>query len=310
MGSNEYTGVAQALQLHAEAAVEAKALDKVDILAVSGAPSHIFHIRNGKGLFEAREHATPARRYKANRIEDIARLAVIFAGVGGDGIPLLNVQSDGSVKAISDDNGNQVFRPCSDNGRIFVWIGTDKVQIVLDEEGKRRDTVVYTMIKSKSFDTLRKLEEAPNSWATQKELLSTLRIELGGVFEPRNLVDRVRTIKFKSDGSGLSVVSNSRDTFGRTVEAEVLGLGDSPFPEDVVVFAPVFDDLLGADNTPVRFPVMCAFDVDAANQRFRLVPKAGELVAALLAACRTIEHRLTEDLAGIRSIKIVQGSPS
>lgn len=119
-----------------------------------------------------------------------------------------------------------------------------------------------------------------------KEFVRVLRIVLRNCLPASNLLSIVREAKFNTNAVANSVQQVSRQSFGRDVQAEVIGL--QAIPEEVVLMVQPFENLKN------KFKVECAIEIDASTSSFKLTPFPGQLVDAVDAAMNVIYNRVVE----------------
>jgi len=118
-----------------------------------------------------------------------------------------------------------------------------------------------------------------------KEFVRILRIILRNALPAGNLLAIVREAKFNTNAVASSVQQVSRQSFGRDVQAEVIGL--QAIPEEVTLTVQPFENLKN------KFKVMCAIEIDASTSSFKLTPYPGELVDAVDGAMDVVRNSIT-----------------
>lgn len=231
----------------------------------------------------------PDRRYTASDVADLSRLVNEFSGRLPE--PEKNVS--------------------------FVWVNDGSVVVVIDEKGDRRERIVLNLARFGGFDCLKTIS---GKWLGQSEMIETLRSGINGEYAypgqtAVNLVALLRKIKFKQNADGKSEVASGRASLGRSIEAEVVGIDGTSFPDEVNVTLPVYDDFLRSDfsagdsgNACETFTVACTFDVNLQEQTFKLAVKAGEIRRVLLDADTRLQQRIA---AGVttKNVQIYRGKP-
>jgi hypothetical protein len=247
--------IAEAIASLKELADKAGAVKSVTTSTVAQEPRDVYFVTDEAGKWERHIAEPHPRNYRANNVEDLCRMALHFQ----------------TVKPIT------LF--CSRSG-VFGIMG---------EDGDRRDRIRCELKLSDPMKTLMHLE-ANDIQADQRQFLNMLRVQLavGAQSTPPNLVQRVRALKFSSSGNGVSVIANAGDSFGKTVQAQVLGMDGQEFPDTVHI------SVYPLEGVRFNVCVECAFDIDSASQKFRLKPLAGECEEAIRAA----EYFLVNDVTG------------
>ena len=170
-----------------------------------------------------------------------------------------------------------------------LWYSRSSVTLLLDDE-TRRDRLTLPLSLHPQLVKLQALEEKKPTF-DQKGFVALLRIDLAGCLGPAgNLLDIVRKVQFKQRQDGNSTVAHGKASIGRSIESELTGAGI--IPEECLLDVPVFHGPLGKR----RYRIACAIEVDAANERFQLVPYPGSIEFVICEA----EQDVGEDLrAGV-----------
>jgi hypothetical protein len=149
-----------------------------------------------------------------------------------------------------------------------IWHGGGAVTLILDDSD-RRDLVVFTLSWSAPWNKLRQIEDqdAPVAF-TQKELIRLLRFYLKA---NEVLITAFRRLSFQAIIGGAGDVGKSRESLGRTIEAEVQGAAD--LPEEIVVRVPIYTNTGEREEYPVRL----LLEYDGQAQRILLLPEPGAL---------------------------------
>lgn len=202
----------------------------------------------------------------------------------------------------ADDKGS-VHAPCN---KTAVMVSIKAVDVLLDE-ADRRERFAFPLVLSQAMTRIKDLdgeedpdgegEEDDSAYAfTQRGFIDLLRRQIDGEVRPDNLLEQVRAIKFKSSSEGETTIKTGRESMGRTVNSEVLGVDLASFPDEVGLTVPVFDNARDSDGHPFRHTVVCTLDVDVVRQRFLLRPKAGQIAWAEQEALDWLVNELEEAL--------------
>lgn len=265
--------IAEAIASLKELADKAGAVKSVTTSTVAQEPRDVYFVTDEAGKWERHIAEPHPRNYRANNVEDLCRMALHFQ----------------TVKSIT------MF--CSRFGVVGV----------MGELDDRRDRIRCDLKHSEPMKTLMHLE-ANDIQNDQKQFLNLLRVQLAvsATSTPPNLVQRVRVLKFTNSGNGVSVIANSGDSFGRTVQAQVLGMDGQEFPDTVVIAVEPIEGLEYCEG------VECAFDIDSASQKFRLKPLAGECERVTRMAERYLVNYVTNQCNREEEvrIKVLGGSVS
>ena len=234
--------IAEAMNKIESLAKAAGRTKEVETMTVEQEPKDVYFVADAEGRFERRTAEPKPRYYFATGVEDLCRMAMHF------------------------QEEKEITLFCSRAGVVGI----------MDEKGDRRDRIRCELDLSSPMKTLIHLE-ANDIQADQRQFLNMLRVQLGvdQRSTPTNLVARVRALKFTSSGNGVSVIANSGDSFGKTVQAQTLGMDGQEFPDTVII---AVEPIEGVEFS---WGVTCAFDIDSVSQKFRLKPIAGECEKAI-----------------------------
>lgn len=170
------------------------------------------------------------------------------------------------------------------------WYNRHEVSVVLDDTD-RRDVVSLPLTLSHPLRKLSSLEANRTLWWAQKDFINLLRIDLAGCLGAAgNLLAVVRQLKFRQLAQSAGDLQHGKASLGKAIEAELTGAGS--LPEQVVLHVPVFLNLV----LPTQ-PVLCALDIDPANEKLALIPLPGALEQALRGGESDIAEKLALHLA-------------
>lgn len=159
---------------------------------------------------------------------------------------------------------------------------TETSIVAVYDRDDRRDRVSVLLKPSPQYSWLR---DSGVKTMGQQEIVRTLRITFrGNLVGGSDIVNLLRKLKFKADGTAEGDIQHGRESLGKTIVNEVTGL--NALPEDISFNVPVFD------NHPFRAYIECALEIDPANQNFRITAFPQQVKNAMDAAMSDIEFTL------------------
>lgn len=158
-----------------------------------------------------------------------------------------------------------------DGTRCFVFVSMSKVVALVNEED-RRERITLDLAVTPTWETLRNLRGA----LTQAQAIDLLRRQLDATYQPHNIIATLRSVKFKESSDGQSNIGVGKAVVSKSIQAELTGASD--IPEDMTITAPIWSNVF-VDDAPRTAPVLCCVDVDLAEQKFLIRPKAGQIEA-------------------------------
>ena len=182
-----------------------------------------------------------------------------------------------------------------------VWFSESKVTLLIDDDGKRANTVDFHLETSDVFTKLIALSKHTQP-VDQKEFIRLLRVDLAGTLEPVALLEKVRTIKFSTTQDVASVKKAQSESLGKEIRSKV-ETDAGALPEEITLMAPVFKSF--GMRRPV--PIRCAVEVFPTDGTFRLKPLPDEIEKAQQEAVRRIAERLVTELP--ESVPAYYGTP-
>ena len=191
------------------------------------------------------------------------------------------------VKTGSNHDHVDKYRPwhCPKHDPV-VWHGENTVTLILDD-GNRRDSATFLLTKSDKFQTLGKLaNEQP--WLDQKSFIRLLRFHLG--LDNVKVVAPFRRLQWETGAKVDSQVNRGDARIGKSIIETVEGVDQ--LPDEIDVPTPVYSE----SGEREEYLVRCDIEIDAANQRFQLVPLPDELVRIVDLAQASIRRRLESSL--------------
>ncbi len=147
----------------------------------------------------------------------------------------------------------------------------------------------YTLVQSRGMLRLATLDQEKNQGFEQRDFIRLLRIELGQ--DNATLVTQFRRLDWDTTDKRSGEVSKDRESLGAAITKKVQGVDE--LPDELAVEISVYDNLPEGE----RVFVLCAVEIDFANQRFSLVPLPGELQAAIRITHALIHRELCDRLA-------------
>lgn len=229
-------------------------------LSVPGERPGLLHYFDRKrGEFRQLETEVGPRRYSARTLSEFAAMVKYFEEIGATRKPIVLVDMSGALA-------------------------------ILDEDDKRQSMVQMNFKVSEPFSLLASLGEKARAFS-QREMVWELRTTFKHC-DTSNLLEQVRTIKFKADSSGTSTIKTGNERISSDVIAEVKS-DVGAVPEETRFDVPVFEQLVDDNGETSPEPVECAIDVRIDKQEFFLRPLPGEIKAAKEAALSWASNVLT-----------------
>lgn len=291
---------------------------RVDVVNMPGDPrgGYVVIERNGG---EARFHYQTKpriRNYKALSLASFAAIVTSFS-VGqsasrGESL----AETAGTVRTVEKSDKDGTFSlapPIAVRPRLFVFVGPKSVVALLDE-ADGIETVRFDLETSDNWKAIERLTDVPDEGDEaggpflQKDLIDFLRREVNGEYEPPNIVQKLRAVKFTKAVAGDSTVQNGRESMSRSVLTELVGVDQ--IPDEMVAEVPFYENARTNDGALIEVGVTLCIDTDLAKEAFYLRPKAGEMAAAREFAMNKIAVALRETFAGYGDITVFVGSPT
>lgn len=191
--------------------------------------------------------------------------------------------------------------PLAEDRPPLLWVSMSQVVAVFDDEAFRQSRTTWKIQPSHVFG-----EVSDSGEFNHTEFVRFLRHTLADVlFDPDNLVDIVRAVKFTTGSETASEITPGKNTLGKSVMREVTGAVQ--IPEDVVL---TFEPFPSADIFEVKKTVSvdCSLFTDAADQTFELSPKPGQIDAAKAEALDALRRRVAE-VTGLSLDRVLAGTP-
>ena len=230
--------------------------------------------------------------------------------VDAKGLTLLPIPGD-HRKVLLSQNGTHSERavPTPDRGHTVYSVGDlidaakrwDKAPVIwhdhaavvlVCDDGDRFDRVTLPLAQAETFAAISKL--ASHCTFDQRALLRLLKFDLAGTLSvPLNLANNLRALKFRTSSSAAEDIQHGKESLGKAIEAEVSGA--DALPEQVTLATRVYSTF-GEDE---KWPIVCAFDIDVQEQKFRLKPLPGELEETIQRAQASIRQRIATALPDV-----------
>jgi len=148
-----------------------------------------------------------------------------------------------------------------------VWHSHSAVVLLLDDED-RRDSVVFPLDISDAWKKLKELD-AEMTPLSQRDFVRLLRFYLGA--SPAT-VTTFRKLTFQSQVNAVGEIQKTKESLGRSIEAEVQGTSD--LPEELIFNVPIYENI----GERQLYPVRLFLEYDAQAQRIYAVPEPGVLI--------------------------------
>lgn len=186
---------------------------------------------------------------------------------------------------------------------VAVWYDRDRVQAVAAVPDSPPHTCTVTLEPSAQLAKLAEWRAAGRQLVTQKEFVLLLRTLFHGCWNAHpTLLDTVRKLRVQSASDGASEVQRGKISLGKSMVAEMSGVGD--IPERVTFEVPVFAGRAVVATADVRV----VLDPDAESGQLLVVVLPDEIDRAYAAG----EERAQEMLDGLlegASIPVYHGRP-
>jgi len=170
--------------------------------------------------------------------------------------------------------------------KAVVWHGENAVTLILND-GDRRDSVRLPFTKSGKFLTLMAMAQK-QPWLDQKSFIRLLRFDLG--LDNLKVIAPFRRLQWETGAKVDSQVNRGDARIGKSIIETVEGVDQ--LPDEIDVPTPVYSE----SGEREEYLVRCGIEIDAANQRFQLVPLPDELARIVDLAQASIRRRLESSL--------------
>lgn len=181
----------------------------------------------------------------------------------------------------------------TEDGDAAVFVNSDHVRLCLDMSGHRANIASIDLNRDPRFAILEAYGSVGSDWLDQKTFVRLLRIGLAGTLPPVALLEKVRRVKFSTEGAVSGVVARDRESMGREVASRV-ETTEGEIPEEVGLVVPVFVPLVDFRLPPQ--PIACAVEVDSARGMFRLVPLPNEVARAVRASLVALRDEVAKQV--------------
>ena len=171
---------------------------------------------------------------------------------------------------------------------VVVWHSGNMVRVVLDDK-TRRDAATLLLMRTPQWSELASGETAKPRG--QVDFAKFLRINMADTLpDGSTLLHQIRNVSFKSGADAEGAIQQGKESFGKAINAQVLGV--EAFPEEITLNVRLFD----VPDLVIRRHIVCALDILVHEQMFRLVPLPMQLSNAMSSAIDVIAGRLEHDL--------------
>lgn len=242
------------------------AKDRVAIIKLPDEPPGVYGVIYPDGTLERNYADPPPRNHQLLSVDQIPGIVEAFS-------------------AYEVSNGAGELR----KQHPTVWLSPTSVIVLEDDhaESLRLSKAVCPLKWTPEFAFLKSCSERDNE-LSQKEFIRKLRILLADALGEQldSVVKVMRDIKFGSRSEGAGSVQRGKESYGKSIEAQVYSeVGQ--IPEELVLSVRVFDD----PALKVRYPLRVALEIDTAANTFSLLPSQ-----------QAITNLLDEALGGIRDL--------
>lgn len=181
-----------------------------------------------------------------------------------------------------------------------VWVDRTGVVILHDDYDRfGRSSMPLTF--TPQLLRIQQLEKSPGPFK-QSDLVLELRTMFRNCLQHAgDIVNVLRSLKFRVNASGNSEVGHGKASIGRSLEAEITG--SKALPEYVTFAVQVWNEL---PAHVVKIEV--AFEPDAATETLRFIPIPGQVEQQIISCVGGLQRSLTEDLKSITK-KVYIGVP-
>lgn len=242
------------------------------VIKVPGEPAHVYHLIDGNGEIQRHTVTPPAEDRKALDIPTVVR----------------------SLSATERDGD-----PAE------VWYSRTGV-VGLIKWSDRTDRCTFALAHSKPFKMLGEWDQAGGRSLTQGELWALLRTTFAGCTPAHpNLKEQIGQVDIKKAQEASGTVTREKVSVSRKLMAEASGANQ--LPEVLTVEVPVFD----SPQVPTKAQVRVAFDLDAQDERFRLVVLPNQMEAAAATGEAALLKQIDEQLAAqkVEGVPVYYGRP-
>ena len=239
----------QALRLIQETAIAAA---NAQILPIDD--PRVVHVRLGDALTMVAK-MPPLRAHQANSVESFCAM-----------VEALPIDGDGG-------------------GNPTVWHSPEELHAALDDSD-RRDTVTCNLVKSREYETLKRIDRQP---MPQKDFCKVLKLELG---VPETFIGQFRRLDWAFGNDAAGETRRGVDKMGVSIRAEVAGVDQ--LPDTLVLQIPLYS----TDGAGMFVPIECMIEIDPDPNRrsLTLATRPGAMEAALHEVHRQIADVLVEQL--------------
>lgn len=172
-----------------------------------------------------------------------------------------------------------------------VWYSAQGVAALFDIKDQSEGRADFRVRFSKPFDRLMTWDRQPAALG-HGEMVALLRVLFHNCLPNHpDLLTSVRKVDIKKVQEASGSIQRAGVSMSKAMVAEAAGA--DRLPEVLTFTVPVFD----APTLDTRFPVRCAFELDAHAEKFRVEPLPGEVDQAVLAAEDRLRVAVERELA-------------
>jgi hypothetical protein len=180
-----------------------------------------------------------------------------------------------------------------------IFFAAGRAVAIIDDAELRASSLTYSVPLSHQFTTVEELT-AEEPLRKQREFINLLRIDLANCVDA-DLIAQLRSLRHNTTAGTTATTQQGKESLGRSVLAAlVTEAGD--LPEDVTITIPVYE----AETASLQ-AITCALIVNTEDMSFGLIPKAGELTRAKIAADQEIIRVLSAAIG--TEVPIIHAQP-
>ena len=185
-----------------------------------------------------------------------------------------------------------------------IWCSPKAVVLVFDDLEFRHNVATMTLNLGDSFRVLAALRANPGAaWKAHKDFVRLLRIDLARTLDPAALLRRVERVRWSAETAITATTRGAKESLDKSMLAEAKMDGED-LPDEVTLNVRVLKNP-GEDAT---YPVRCTVEVDAMEQRFRLLPLPDEIERVESLVVASLIQRLKDSLEDT-PVPVYWGSP-
>ena len=223
----------------------------VRVIEVKGVPD-LLYVDKGDGEVEELHTPLPPRSHVVHRLDDLIAAAT----------------------ALTNEEHSTL------------WINSDKVVLMLDDSGRRQNTVRLPLADSGQMTALLACATASLS---QAAFIRLLKFDWKGQWRASaDLLTACAQIDWSETRTASGVSTRSKESLGRSIEAAVSNV--DKIPDEVILTIPVYN----TDGARQPEDILCSLEPDLQNQKFLFRAFPGEVDRARERVLLEIAGRLEE----------------